>query len=586
MDRTAARSDTLLRLTVPKGPVQNNAGGEKARRMLRPVTSIVVLAWAVRLASLYDMFNAILRYQPKFIYWLGEWVPFEISEGCRIRMFITSVLLFVLASGLQRGKRVAWQMTIAGLMIAPILHLGRAAVWPQALVNLVLIGFLLLHRRYFMARSDRGSIRSAMVVCSLMVMALLIFGTVRLHALHKQTSGDRSWAGCLQSASELVLVRKTQTQQALTPQTTELFSVLRIGGVTTALVGLVLILRPVLLRRKNATVEERGRVQKLVDRYGCDSLDPYAMLHDKSYFFTADSQVVVPYVLSGNIAVALANPIGPAELQQVGIAEFALFCRRQDWEPVFYAVTEQTIPFYEQAGLSVFKIGEGARLRTDKFELKGNDFQNLRTICNRARRLGIRFRWYDAAEGVDEVLERRLAFISQCWLETKKDQEMTFDMGSYSREDIRRYGAAVAVDAAGSPLAFATWRPFAQGEGQALDLMRALPQARNTMDFVLVESIARFRAKGVGEINLGIAPLANTQKTPSRLVAEEKVVQFLYENLNHVYGYQSLFEFKRKYRPEWLGRYVAYRRGVHLPFVGWALVRVHAPEGLWRFLFG
>jgi lysylphosphatidylglycerol synthetase-like protein (DUF2156 family) len=162
---------------------------------------------------------------------------------------------------------------------------------------------------------------------------------------------------------------------------------------------------------------------------------------------------------------------------------------------------------------------------------------------------------------------------------------MSFDMGEFLLKDIRERGASVAVDAQGNALAFATWRSFAQGSGRALDLMRTLPHARNIMDFVLVESIAHFRTLGVTDVSLGLAPLANTNNTGSRLVAEEKVVQFLFENLNHVYGYKSLFEFKRKYRPHWRGRYVAYRRGVQLPLVGLALVRVHAPGGFTSFLF-
>jgi lysylphosphatidylglycerol synthetase-like protein (DUF2156 family) len=160
---------------------------------------------------------------------------------------------------------------------------------------------------------------------------------------------------------------------------------------------------------------------------------------------------------------------------------------------------------------------------------------------------------------------------------------MSFDMGAFSLEDLRRDGAAIALDPMGKPIAFATWRPFAQGQGRALDLMRALPEARNVMDFVLIESISHFNSLGISRVNLGLAPLANTEKSPSRLVAEDKAVQFIFENLNYIYNYKSLFEFKRKYRPDWRGRYVAYRRGVHLPLVGLALVRVHAPLGIWKF---
>jgi lysylphosphatidylglycerol synthetase-like protein (DUF2156 family) len=581
MDKAVSRSEALL--IVPDSPVEGVSAGEKAGQWFRPVMSIVVLAWAVRLVSLINMLNALLRYQPKLIFWLGKWVPFEISEGNRFRIFLMSVLLFVLASGLQRGKRLAWQITIFGLLLAPILHLGRGAVWPQALVNLALIGFLFQHRRYFVVESDPRSIRSALIICSMLAAGLLIFGTVRLHALHKHTLGYHTWMGCAQTACELVFVHHTNTQLALTSQSRDLFTILRTGGTTIALVGLFLILRPVLLQRM-ARAEHREKARKLIAEYGRDPLDPYALLSDKSYFFTANERAVVPYVLSGNLAIALADPIGPPDERPLAIAEFGHFCRRQDWEPVFCEVSEALIFLYEQAGFSVFKIGEEARLRADGFHLKGSDFQNLRTARNSARKWNIRFRWYDAARGIDEALERQLAEISRQWLEGKKTREMAFDMGSFSLEDVRHYGAAVAIDSLGQALAFATWRPFAQGTGQALDLMRSLPKGRNVMDFVLVESILHFRGRGINDISLGNAPLANAEKETTRLQAEEMAVQFLFENLNRIYGYKSLFEFKRKYRPQWRGRYVAYHRGVHLPLVGLALVRVHAPEGIWKFL--
>jgi phosphatidylglycerol lysyltransferase len=294
---------------------------------------------------------------------------------------------------------------------------------------------------------------------------------------------------------------------------------------------------------------------------------------------------VVPYVLSGKLAIALADPIGPSAQRASAIAEFAQYCRLQDWDPVFYEITEELVAFYQEAEFQVFKIGEEACLRTDDFHLRGGEFQNLRTACNSARRWGLRFLWYDAADGIDEKLERELAAVSQRWLEGKKTLEMTFDMGSFSLEEIRRNGVAVALDAGGQAVAFATWRPFARGHGQALDMMRSLPQGRNVMDFVLVESIRHFHARGIREISLGSAPLANAQRNGRYLQAEEKVVQFLFENLNRIYGYKSLFEFKRKYRPTWRGRYIAYRRGTPLPLIGLALVRVHAPAGLLKFLF-
>jgi len=551
---------------------------DMAKRLRGPSWSIIMLAWLIRFSALLNLLSSLLPHKPQLTYWLRSWMPFEISDGIRIRMFLTSLLLFILASGLAKGKRTAWLLTMATLAIAPILHVGYVAIGPQLLINLGLIVFLLLHHRHFIVRSDRRSVRSALVICSLLGATLLALGTVRLHQLVDETSGGDDWGSCLQTAVELVLVQNAHAQEPQTQTAADFFAVLRVGGITIAVLGLFLTLRPVLSQRQMQAAD-RMKAKRLIDEYGDDPFDAYALQDDKSYFIGGDGQAVVPYVRSGNFAVALADPIGRPAMRPMAIVDFALFCHQQDWDPVFYLAKEELIPYYQQAGLSVFKIGEGARLRADPFQLKGQEFQNLRTLRNRAHRLGIRFRWYDPEQGFDEPLERQLTEISRRWL------EKSFDMGSFSLEDLHRNGAAIALDPDGRPLAFATWRPFAQGRGRTLDLMRALPEARNVMDFVLVESISHFNSLGITHIDLGLAPLANTDESPARLVAEEKVVQFLFENLNQLYGYKSLFEFKRKYRPQWRSRYVAYRRGVQLPLVGLALLRVHAREGLWNFFF-
>lgn len=574
-DKTVSPNGALLlggERLAPAGPAAQ----------LRPLLSIRVLAWAVRLVSIFNLVNSLVRYEPKFIFWLGRWVPLQISEGMRIRMFLMSVLLLILASGLERGKKLAWQICVVGLLLAPLLHLDRGVIWPQALANLLVVGFLVLHRQYFVVESDPRSIRSALVICPALGAALILFGTVRLHALHKHTVGPHGWTACAQTATELVFLHHASTQLPVTKHARDLYSTLRVGGTTIALIGLSLILRPVIARRRSRA-EERERARRLVDIYGGDPLDPYALLHDKQYFFAERGEAVVPYVLSGNLAVALADPIGAPGERVRAISEFTVFCRHRDWQPVFYEVSEELGPFYESAGLAVFKVAEEARLWADGFTLRGGEFQNLRTACNWARKHRLTFRWYEAADGIDEMLEREINGISDEWLARKKTHEMAFDMGAFSIDAIRRHGVGVALDPEGRALAFATWRRFAQGRGRCLDLMRVRPGSRNAMDYVLVESILRFRNLGIHDISLGSAPLANAEASAPPQ-GEEKAVRFLFENLNRIYGYKSLFEFKRKYRPQWRGRYVAYQRGLHLPLVGLAVVRVHAPGGIWRFL--
>jgi lysylphosphatidylglycerol synthetase-like protein (DUF2156 family) len=45
-----------------------------------------------------------------------------------------------------------------------------------------------------------------------------------------------------------------------------------------------------------------------------------------------------------------------------------------------------------------------------------------------------------------------------------------------------------------------------------------------------------------------------------------------------------LFEFKKKYQPQWRGSYLACRSTAKLPWIGYAMVNIHVPGGLWKLL--
>ena len=368
-------SDNMLAATEGEYPLDEHQADPRARELRGPAWSIVVLAWLVRVSALLNLISSLLPGKLKLVYWLRPWMPFEISDGIRLRMFLTSLLLFALASGLQKGKRTAWLLTMATLAISPILHLGYVPVWPQMLINLGLIVFLLLHHRHFVVRSDRRSVRSALVICSVLAVALLAFGTVRLHDMTAETSGGDDWRSCLQAALELVLVQNAHAQAPQTITSADLFVLLRVGGITIALVGLILILRPVLdLQQIQAAGREKAK--KLIERYGEDPFDSYALLEDKSYFVSGQNSVVIPYVRSANFAVALADPIGPPRCVPHAIVDFVLFCRRQDWEPVFYLAKEELIPALQKSGiLPLQDWGRDRTKRPTSFTSRASNFR-------------------------------------------------------------------------------------------------------------------------------------------------------------------------------------------------------------------
>jgi phosphatidylglycerol lysyltransferase len=61
-------------------------------------------------------------------------------------------------------------------------------------------------------------------------------------------------------------------------------------------------------------------------------------------------------------------------------------------------------------------------------------------------------------------------------------------------------------------------------------------------------------------------------------------VALLFEKMNSFYGYKNLFQFKKKFAPNWEGRYLIYPKGADLPRVAYALAGVHSSGGLLQLL--
>jgi lysylphosphatidylglycerol synthetase-like protein (DUF2156 family) len=156
---------------------------------------------------------------------------------------------------------------------------------------------------------------------------------------------------------------------------------------------------------------------------------------------------------------------------------------------------------------------------------------------------------------------------------------MSFDLGAFNVDDIRRDGCAVVRTSDGRIECFATWHSYAQGSGRCIDLMRSRKEARGIMDFLIVEAIEHFRTEGIREVSLGNAPLANAKTELSKMNRRERAVKFLFDHFDHVYGYKSLFEFKRKYHPDWQGRFLAYPLHSNIATIGLAVAGVHLPRG-------
>jgi len=585
--------DTLLDRELPFGlspwwPIAAVSVGLTTLFLVSRRHSIRFLVMAVAVMGLVDLLEAIFQ-KPGFVVgWMEQWVPLGVTEKSRLLLLISGVCLLALARALARHKHIAWILSLVLLTGTAVLHLSRAFDWHHALAAGILIVPLVRWRKEFVARSDAPSLRFALVMGVVLAVALFIYGTLGLLQFsEKGNFGEKlGWQDCASGAVSALFLQKTQFDNDGGRDVRHFLATLRGGSLITAFIVLALLLRPVLERRHpEATDDDRAKVRQIIADHGRDPMDYFALLPDKRYFFGANGHGVIAYALWRKFAVALADPICAADARAVMIHAFSRFCKSQDWQPMFYCAHVSNRLLYEEEGFATFKVGEDARLDVNEFKLEGGKFQNLRTARNKALKNGLTFQWYDGKPRIDHGLEAQLQLLSNDWLSRKHGGEMTFDLGSFSLDFIREHGVAIVRNTEGRIETFATWLPFAQGTGRCLDIMRGREEARDVMDFLIVEALDHFKAQGVTVISLGNAPLANVDAIEGEIESRgERAVQFLFENFDQIYGYKKLFRFKHKYQPEWQGRYLAYRPGVPLAMVGLAVAGVHLPRGFMGLL--
>ncbi|MGC4071680.1 MAG: phosphatidylglycerol lysyltransferase domain-containing protein [Nibricoccus sp.] len=549
----------------------------------RPL-AVLIVASATVLAGWITLLAAIFPQEQWLVDELERWTPFHIAIGSQVLLLIASIILLSLGRGLLRGKRVAWVFATSVLAISAVLYVGLDFDWERALAVLLPLLLLVSQRRYFSARSDALSLRRATWPLIGLIVAVLIFGFLGVRNVRSQVEGRTGPLGTAQTVIELILLQSTDTQRPLTRQAQTLFFSVSLAGGLTGLAALFVALRPVLMRTPPDPADQ-ARAREIILAHGRNPLDEFALAADKQLFFPTSNHTVVVYALWRDFALTLADPIGPKADLPAALKEFVEFCREQDWQPVFYQIDGDNLDAYRALGFTAFKIGENARIPLQGWSLSGRKFQDMRTAINRASREGVTFHWYPGEGPLDYGIEAQLAQVSAEWLEHGKRREMAFDMGAFSPSEIRLRGAAVAKRADGRVEAFATWISYAQGTGRCLDLMRSRTDSMpGMMDFVIVESLKHFQSQGLVEASLASAPLANADPdAPASTHA--RAVRFLYERLNKIYGYKSLFAFKGKYQPRWRGTYLAYRSKRHLLLIAYATVAVHVRDGLlkiWR----
>ncbi|MGH3798174.1 MAG: lysine--tRNA ligase [Pseudonocardiaceae bacterium] len=331
------------------------------------------------------------------------------------------------------------------------------------------------------------------------------------------------------------------------------------------------------------TKADRQHAQRLIRRYGWDTLAPFALREDKSFFFSSDGEAMLAYTHLGGYALVSGDPLGAPEAIPAVLDEFLDMCTGRAWEPAFLAIREAEFPLYAARGFRSFYLGDEAILRCDTFTLAGPARKGLRAAV---RRVGRGFRCLLIAESdAPPRLVEQLNAISARW--PGKAPERGFTM-TLSR-DIRGPGAdpdpdlllCIALDADGVPGGFLRLVPTAGLDpGYTLDLLRHDPQAPNGMtEFLIAGAAQALGRRGVGRLSMnfearGRLSADDIPHTPAQRLARRAI-----RVLSPFFQIKSLHDFNARFGPQWLPRVLVYRRPADLSRVG---LRYAGAEGFRR----
>ena len=284
---------------------------------------------------------------------------------------------------------------------------------------------------------------------------------------------------------------------------------------------------------------------------------------------------------TANYWIALSDPIGDSATFKHTLRQFQEQADRHGAKPVFYKVSADMLPHYLDLGLSLYKLGEEAKVSLASFTLQGKQHDAQRNRRNKFIKMGYQFEIL-SGQAVDLSMPC-LRRISDAWMLSKQVREKGFSLGFFDEAYIRNTDVAVIKDEAGTILAFANLWQTANREELSIDLMRYDPSAqKGMMDYLFSELMLWGKAENYQWFSMGLAPLAGLEQSPLAPLWH-KIGATLFDLGDQFYNFKGLHEYKAKYTPAWQPRYLAAPGGMSVPII--MVIITSIISGGWQGIF-
>lgn len=503
-----------------------------------------LLALTTLIAGALLLFSGATPAIPQRLHWLNTFIPLPIVELSHFLGSLVGAVLLLLSWGIQRRLDAAYLLTIILLAIGSLLSLSKGGDYEEALVLLLMLVALLPCHRYFYRKS---SFFSESFSLNWVLVILLIFSC-------------STWLGLL-SYKHVAYRQELWWHFALRGDASRFMRAAVGAGTLLLLFGLIKMLKPVMPVPQATDAEALQKARKIIDKSTSTEAN-LALLGDKALYFDASESGFIMYALQGSSWVAMGDPVAPADIACELAWQFRELVEQHGGKPVFYEVGPDMLHVYLDMGLSLYKLGEEAKVPLNAFSLEGSKRSGLRYTKRKLERDGCEFSILPAAD-VDGIMPR-LKMVSDRWLQAKNGREKGFSLGFFSPDYLVNFPVAV-VKLNGDIVAFANLWCSAEKQELSIDLMRYTPEAPSgIMEYLFIELILWGKEEGYQFFSLGMAPLAGLENR-SFAPLWHRIGALLFRHGEHFYNFEGLRLYKEKFDPVWEPRYLACPGGLSLP---------------------
>ena len=554
-------------------------GDSRDRKDVKRLTWIPVLAALLTfLIGVSDVVTVFKPEWPKTLHRVNAVVPGTLTNVTRTSDVIIGLLLLMLARGLRRRKRRAWQAVIALLAFDIVIHFMHLphSVSVSGIVAVFLLAVLLWRHDDFYAVGDPRTRRTALwVFVGLVVMDFAIgLGYLAIGPLDENYTLAQRLQDVLY---ELVGVYGPVVGWA-SDQRGDLYHILTSAlGAFTLVVTIYLFLRSAQPRARLAAADA-VKIRALLDRYGDrDSLGYFALRDDKSVIWSPSGKAGICYRVVAGVMLASADPLGDPEAWPGAIAEFLGEAARHAWRPAVMGCSELGAEVWCREGdLTALELGDEAIVSVPEFSLSGRQMRNVRQMVNRVAKNGYTAEVRRVGDIPRQELDR-LIHEADTWRGTTVERGFSMALGRLGAPGdegcvlvtAKENGVLKAI------LHFVPWG----ADGLSLDLMRRDKAAQAGLnDFLIVEAIKAAPALDVKRVSLNFAMFRSALERGERIGAGPvlKAWRGLLVFASRWFQIESLYKFNAKFSPVWEPRFFVYPGGRDAPRIAIAALEAEA----------